>query len=382
MNRAIQSLAIIIIVSLSLSPFFVPQAKARGDFWTTMTSMPTARCVVGVAVVNNKIYAIGGWDGDYVSANEEYDPTTNTWTTKASMPTARLGFAIFVHENKIHVMGGYVNGMRPTSAHEVYDPETNIWETKESISNLLAYREGYDTHVVDGKVYLIGGQSSPYRPWPSTDANTVYDPATDAWASGSPLPVGTASYASAVVGNKIFLIGGRNYDHSPSTLNLTQVYDTETDTWSYGASMYAAAKQIEGGATTGTYAPKRIYVFGGLTLQDGESTSMYITRVYNPETDSWSTGAPMPTQRGLFSVAVVNDKFYVIGGHYTSENNGPSNMYTAENEQYTPIGYGQEPESQSDPFPLIWIIAAIVSGSVVGVGFLVYFKKFKRKNSM
>jgi hypothetical protein len=107
-------------------------------------------------------------------------------------------------------VGGYVNGVQPTSSHEVYDPEANSWEAKEPFKNALAYREGYYTNVVDGKVYIMGGQSSHFRPWPSTDANTVYDPATDTLTSGSPMPIGVASYASAVVGNKIFVIGGRN----------------------------------------------------------------------------------------------------------------------------------------------------------------------------
>jgi len=387
MNKTIQGLTLVLIVSFSLSVFLILQTKATGDFWTAMAPMPTARCDVGLAVVNGKIYAIGGWNGNYVAENEEYDPTTNTWTTKAPMPTPRFGFAIFVYENKIHVVGGYVNGIQPTSAHEIYDPETNIWETKESASNLLAYREGYDTNVVDGKVYIMGGQSSPYRPWPSTDANTVYDPATDTWASGAPLPVGAADYASAVVGNKIFVIGGRNYDYSPSTFNLTQVYDTETDMWSYGASMYAAAKQIAGGATTGIYAPKRIYVFGSLTLQDGESISTYITRVYNPETDSWSTGDSMPTQRGHFSVAVVNDKLYVIGGQFATENNELSYVYKTENEQYTPVGYGTpdpsspspSPEAQDqEPFPTVLVAtASAASAAIIGISLLVYFRKRK-----
>jgi N-acetylneuraminic acid mutarotase len=347
MSKSVVLLLVLVLLVATRVISVKPAWAAKGS-WASMAPMPTARRDVGLAVVNGKIYAIGGWNGNYVAENEEYDPATNTWTTKAPMPTPRFGFAIFVYENKIHVVGGYVNGKQPTSAHEVYDPETNIWETKESASNLLAYREAYDTHVVNGKVYIMGGQRSPFRPWPSTNENTVYDPATDTWASGASMPVGAASYASAVVGNKIFVIGGRNYDYSPSTFNLTQVYDTETDTWSYGASMFAPAKQIEGGATTGIYAPKRIYVFGGLTLQDGESISTYITRVYNPETDSWSTGSSMPTQRRFFNVAVVNDKLYVIGGQFATENN-ESYVYKAENEQYTPIGYGTPDPSYVPP---------------------------------
>jgi N-acetylneuraminic acid mutarotase len=386
MRKTIALLLVLFFITVSCLMAAKPalsSADTAEDTWTTKASMPTARHDVGLAVVNGKIYAIGGWNDSYVAANEEYNPVTNTWTTKTPMPTPRFGFTIFVFENKIHVVGGYTDGIQPTSAYEIYDPETNIWETKESASNLLAYREGYDTNVVDGKVYIMGGQSSPYRPWPSTDANTVYDPAADTWTSMSPMPIGVASYASAVVGNKIFVIGGRNYNYTPSIFNLTQIYDTESDTWSYGASMLATAKQIEGGATAGINAPQRIYVFGGLTLQDGESTSTYITRVYNPEIDSWSTGSSMQTPRSFFSVAVVNDKLYVIGGQIATKNND-SYVYKAENEQYTPIGYGMpNPSTPSpsqeaeipEPFPTAFVVAPVASVVVVGAVVAFYFRK-------
>src|SRR5262245_60291833 len=57
--------------------------------WTTKTPMPTPRTEFGVATVNNKIYAIGGYSGSVLRTVEEYDPLTDTWTRKADMPTPR-----------------------------------------------------------------------------------------------------------------------------------------------------------------------------------------------------------------------------------------------------------------------------------------------------
>jgi hypothetical protein len=149
--------------------------------------------------------------------------------------------------------------------------------------------------------------------------------------------------------------------------------------------MFAPATQIEGGATTGLYAPKKIYVFGGLTFQDGESISTAITRVYDPETDSWSTRSSMPTQRVRFYVAVVDDKLYVIGGQIATENNESSHVYKSENEQYTPIGYvapdkssstpSQESATKPEPFPTVLVVAvSVASAGIIVVGLLVYFR--------
>jgi hypothetical protein len=39
-----------------------------------------------------------------------------------------------------------------------------------------------------------------------------------------------------------------------------QIYDTEKDTWSFGASLPTQMWYTAAGATTGVMAPKRIYV--------------------------------------------------------------------------------------------------------------------------
>jgi len=118
-----------------LSAFQLPIVGAAENSWTTTKSMPTARGGFGVAVVNGKIYAIGGSNNaTQLAVNEEYNPVTDTWTTKAPMPTARSGFAIAVYENRIYCIGGttgdsvnVVSGF--TGVTEVYDPETDTWQT-------------------------------------------------------------------------------------------------------------------------------------------------------------------------------------------------------------------------------------------------------------
>jgi hypothetical protein len=89
--------------------------------WTSKAPMHEARSNLGVAVVNGKIYAIGGnTQSGIVGTNEEYYPETEPWTYKTPMPTPRDGFGIAVYQNKIYCIGG-VN----CNATEVYDPATD-----------------------------------------------------------------------------------------------------------------------------------------------------------------------------------------------------------------------------------------------------------------
>jgi hypothetical protein len=59
--------------------------------WTTQyPGLPTPRSGLGVGVVNDVLYAVGGSSvNGYESTVEAYDPASHTWTTKAPMPTGR-----------------------------------------------------------------------------------------------------------------------------------------------------------------------------------------------------------------------------------------------------------------------------------------------------
>ena len=185
-NRNIQALVVLLGFSFFLSAVSIPLVSAVEDFWETMEPMPTARSGLGVAVVDGKIYAIGGYNGSRLDINEMYDPETDTWVTKTPMLTARSSFGIAVVQNRIYVIGGVTGpsdseSSGKTGVTEVYNPETDTWETKTSMptprSNLCA-------SVSNNKVYLIGGsaytnQSVPFSN--SVSVNEVYDPKTDTW---------------------------------------------------------------------------------------------------------------------------------------------------------------------------------------------------------
>lgn len=85
--------------------------------------------------------------------------------------------------------------------------------------------------------------------------------------------------------------------------------------------------------------------------------------------NTWATKQPIP-EALCPGVAVVNDILYAIGGAQWFDT-------FANNEQYTPFGYGTVPQ-RSEPFPVTWIVAAIVIIAAVGVAILVYFVKVKK----
>jgi N-acetylneuraminic acid mutarotase len=192
----------------------VPYVSSLGNPWTAKTSLPTPTVGLEAAVVNGKIYAFKG------SITYENNPGA-MWTTKSSMPTWRSDIAVATDQNEIYGIGGRTNDSTTTGTNQVYDPADDSWKT---LTSMPTPRHSLDANVVDGKIYLIGGLV-PHHLYPNdkttyeaTNANEVYDPATDSWTTKTPVPNAVHNYASAVVNNKIYIISE----------TLTQIYNQTT----------------------------------------------------------------------------------------------------------------------------------------------------------
>ena len=62
-----------------------------------------------------------------------------------------------------------------------------------------------------------------------------YDPKTDTWTAKADMPTARMMTATAVVGGKIYVIGGAESFFFPSA--AVEVYDPVTDTWEQKADM-------------------------------------------------------------------------------------------------------------------------------------------------
>ena len=369
MDKIFQSLVIVLVVSFSLSPFLVTHAEAAEDSWTTMAPLPTPfYSTIGAVAVDGKIYFIGS------QINVQYDPETNTWTAIAPLPIYNDWSTVVACQNKIYVIGG--SAETPT---QVYDPATDTWENKTPIPTTRSFLQA---NVVDSKIYVIGGQvPSALGVFNPSSANDVYDPATDSWSNMTPIPTPVMGYASAVLDNKIYIIGGGIAKGAPgfNPINQVQIFDPKTNQWTNGTPIPTGVCYARACATTGLSAPKRIYVIGGtLTyyFRYAFSTVTDLSQVYNPETDTWTTGTPMPTPRCRFGVAVVNDELYAIGGHNSTDWGG----VVSANEKYTPLGYIPAEEPEEPDSYILGALAIIGIAATGGIALLIFFKKTKKRS--
>ena len=66
----------------------------------------------------------------------------------------------------------------------------------------------------------------------------MYDPQADAWPQLASMGTARKEYASAAVGGKIYVFGGR--DASNARLSTAEVYDPASDSWAQVTSLTSA----------------------------------------------------------------------------------------------------------------------------------------------
>jgi hypothetical protein len=164
-----------------------------------------------------------------------------------------------------------------------------------------------------------------------------------------PIPA-VYNYYTVVIEKRIYFL-------LPSEGCYNQIYDLQNDTWSFGENIPIELKHPTIVATTGNFAPQRIYMIGGATgLVEPTNT----TYMYDPTEDKWSLGTSMTTSRYGTHVVVVNDILYAIGGAigFLLKPTG----ITSAVEKYTPTGYIPEFPSWT---PLLITIIAVVAVTLI-----------------
>lgn len=161
---------------------------------------------------------------------------------------------------------------------------------------------------LDGKIYLVGGESLQFEGNHSKKAY-AYDPQTDAWTEIADLPIACQSAVLRAVGGKLYHIGGY-YSTTQTFYNHVYEYDPDLNTWTRKTDMPTPREDMGSAVIEG-----KIHVFGGNYPYHAPNT---VHEVYDPTTDTWETKTPLPEAKwsGDFGAA-LNGKAYAVGASNT-----------------------------------------------------------------
>ena len=219
------------------------------------------------------------------------------WGQRASLiePNSELAFAAL--NGKLYLLGGYPASRQTARTVQVYDIATDRWEFGPPLPQ--PNNHGMAA-AVNGNVYLIGGQTMADSP---TYVDTVYElnPGSGAWVEKARMPTARSSGVAIVHDGKIYVAGGR-----PPRGSDFAVYDPRSDSWQVLPVLPTQRNHITGAAIDG-----RIHVVGG---RQGDGLSPLMTtahEVFDPQSSSWTTAAPMLRARSGMNGVMARGCFHV-----------------------------------------------------------------------
>ena len=304
MEKTISLVLVLVLVLSTVSP-------ATEDTWTFKNPIPTGRGFTSGAVLDGKIYVIGGFlsHTSITTANEMYDPATDQWTVMEPMPQARCGHATCTCNGKIYVLGGLHPNAYAYAKNNIYeyDPQTDTWTQKANMPYRIA---APGIAVLNDTIYLIGGTTNYYTPPIKTVM--AYEPVTETWSEKAPLLSPRALVEACVVDGKIYIIGGGDENLHDYAFDYVEVYEPATNTWTAKTDMPTSRMALGICAMDG-----KVFAVGGLS-----HNLVVITKneMYDPVTDTWTKKSPIQEKRHSFFFGSIGDKIYAIGGSYPINN--------------------------------------------------------------
>lgn len=235
-----------------------------------------------------------------LAANPTPQPTPERWQQRAPLPQARSGLAAVVYENQIYAIAGEgQDGVTGVVAR--YNPTDNAWSM---LSPKPVPVADVGAALLGEKIYVPGGRLASGE---ITDLLEVYDPRRDAWETLAPLPIPLSAYALAAFEGKLYLFGGTN---GSAVQAGVYEYDPAQDAWLARTPM-PVARAFCGAAAAGG----KIFVVGGW---DGEK-ALQVNEAYYPQRDEegespWEQRQSLPEGRSGMGVAALADVLYLMGG--------------------------------------------------------------------
>jgi hypothetical protein len=207
------------------------------------TALPAPRYLSGAAVVDNRLYVVGGYTGgsaasDVIWADINAGGSLGSWQTTNYLPTARMLSAVVAHGGYLYVLGG----------------------STQSGTAL--------TDVLYAKVDSSGGVSS--------------------WSVGTAFYNGRWELAATAYNGYMYIAGGRDNGSTLKDVQYAAIGSSgNVGSWSFGTSLNLASRDIGMVGCDGT-----LYVWGGDIQQ---VTYSKIGSAGSP--GSWSPGTSMSVGR-------------------------------------------------------------------------------------
>ena len=290
--------------------------RVMAQEWTKLPDMPVEKWEPGTVVLDGKLYLFGGYTSGVVSSkiSNVYDPADGSWTRIQDLPSAITHMNMVLDGRTVWFAGGYKDGYKGHTIAEVWSYDVDL-DRYTAAPLLPATRGGGGLALIGRRLHYMGGVEADR----DTDSSDHWMLDLDAWAEGraewqdaAPMPVPRNQFSCVVVGGKIYAIGGQ-FHHDSMQLDQARVdiYDPVTDSWSSGPSLPKGHSHAEGATFVHS---GRIYMAGGHTTAAGASKEVDPDILSLVPGGTWENVGTLPMPLSSPAAAIIEGKFYVAGG--------------------------------------------------------------------
>ena len=352
--------------------------------WSNTIAWPTVAVHMALLPTGNVI----SWDGFADAPNSErlWNPTSGVFTGVPYGTNIFCAGQIALPDGRIMVVGGHIAAAVGLPDTSLFDPRTNTWSKVAPMHNARWYPTA--TLLGDGKVFVMGGDNlverQPGVPHAFFDSSVptlpeVYDPVTNTWTALSSATMNSPWYPFLFQ-----LSDGRILDAGPDTVTRTitpgtwtwQNLNTDSPFDGMSAVMYRPDQIMKAGSWADpdfkgslTYASSArtavldmtqatprwretaamanarsyqnltllpdgtVFASGGMSTSDGVDLSQAVlpTEIWNPSTETWTTGASMSVGREYHSTALLlPDARVIMAGGGQLPGSTATNQYNAQ----------------------------------------------------
>ena len=279
------------------------------------------------------------------------------WTSKTVLPENLSDFQAVSHKTHIYIIGGQDDQVRSTNAdgstctpgvpanqdckgdwkNTVYQYDTKLdkYTTKAAITDngVAAIRYRYASAVVGDKIYIIGGLVGDSATG-MLKTTLIYDINANSWSTGPNMATGRSDTCAAVVGTKIYVVAG--YASGFEALDSVEVLDTAAASPAWATAPKLPAKR---GDITCASSGGKAYAIGGYYDPAGawSNTAFHDTMFeFTPGAAAWVEKAKMPSSRGDKAAVTMSDGSIIVVGGETHARAEQTQVAAHPVEQYYP----------------------------------------------
>lgn len=292
--------------------------------WTSGTSLPAPRAAPRLAANNGWLYVLGGIVGgvptsSVMRAQISSNGSIGAWTSDTSMSLARRSFAAAVVNGRLYAIGGETStGTTNTTemASINADGSLGAWSSQSTFATARAH---HDAVAWGMKLFLVCG-GAPGPVFFSDVQSADVDPATGSlgpWSTISSVPTARATPFAFAHGGWLYVGGGNQgpgayfSDFRAAPILSSGALGSWQSTTPVPASIAAPGKAVVNG---------RAYLFGGGNASGPTSQVIHAAVEGSGALGAWSTTQSMPEPRGTHISFARNGLLYVMLGHTGSTN--------------------------------------------------------------